>query len=116
MEVRIGPIRKVGNEVVDDFNQLVMDAFNLGSGNLLSPGSILTWNVWVTGPQLVDQQEWKDHAERWRKSIDTGHGSPDGPGTPPRYFDGSPFSPVSSIVQEEIDKIIAYLKKHLPHL
>ena len=72
--------------------------------------------MWVTGPQLVDQQEWKDHAERWRKSIDTGHGSPDGPGTPPRYFDGSPFSPVELIVQEEIDKIIAYLKKHLPHL
>ncbi len=116
VEVRIGPIRKLGNEVVDDFNQLVMDAFNLASGNLLSPGSILTWNVWVTGPHLVDQQEWKDHAERWRKSIDTGHGSPDGPGTPPRYFDGSPFSPVESIVQEEIDKIIAYLKKHLPNL
>jgi hypothetical protein len=116
VEVRIGPIRKLGNEVVDDFNQLVMDAFNLASGTLLSPGSILTWNVWVTAPHLVDQQEWKDHAERWRKSIDTGHGSPDGPGTPPKYFDGSPFSPVESIVQEEIDKIIAYLKKHLPHL
>jgi hypothetical protein len=116
VEVGIGPIRKVGHAVVDDFNQLVMDAFNLASGNLLTPGNILTWNVWVTGPQLVDQDEWKDHAERWRKSIDTGHGSPDGRGTPPRYFDGRPFSPIDSIVQEEIDKIVAFLKRHLPNL
>ena len=116
VEVKIGPIQKVGHEVVDDFNQLVMDAFNLASGNLLQPGNILTWNVWVTGPQLVDQQEWRDHAERWRKSIDTGHVTPDGPGKPPKYFDGRPFSPINSIIQEEIDKIIAFLKKHLLNL
>ena len=116
VEVKIGPIQKVGNELVDDFNQLVMDAFNIASGNLLQPDNILTWNVWVTGPQLVDQQEWRDHAERWRKSIDTGHVTPDGPGTPPKYFDGRPFSPIDSIIQEEIDKIIAFLKKHLLNL
>jgi hypothetical protein len=113
VEVEIGQIHKTGVELVDDFNQLVMDAFNLGSGNLLTPGNILAWNVWVTEPELVDQQEWQDHADRWRKSIDTGHGSPDGKGTSPKYFDGTPFKPVDALVQEEIDKIIAFLKKHL---
>lgn len=112
VEVCIGTIRKVANKVVDDFNQLVLDAFNLASGNLLLENNILTWNVWVTDPQLVDQQEWRDHAERWRKSIDTGHGSPDGPGTRPRYFDGRCFKPIDAILQEEIDKIVKFLEKH----
>jgi hypothetical protein len=30
-----------------------------------------------------------------------------------RYFDGTPFKPVDTSIQQEIDKIIAYLKKHL---
>ena len=116
VEVEIGHIDKTGQALVDDFNQLVMDAFNLASGNLLSPGNVLTWNVWFTTPALVNRREWRDHAERWRKSIDEGHGSPDGQGTLPRYFDGTYFKPVDAVVQAEIDKIIAYLKKHLPGL
>jgi hypothetical protein len=116
LEVGIGPIEKTGNAVVDDFNQLVMDAFNVASGNLLSPGNVLTWNVWFDEPALVDQQEWRDHAEKWRESIDADHGSPTGPGTPPRYFDGTPFLPAEALLEELIDKIIAYLKKHLPNL
>jgi hypothetical protein len=116
VEVEIGPIEKSGHEVVDDFNQLVMDVFNLASGNLLLPGNLLSWNVWFTAPELVDKQEWRDHAEKWRKSIDADHGSPDGPGTAARYFDGTPFKPVDAVIQKEIDKIIEYLKEHLPHL
>ena len=34
------------NEVVDDFNQIVMYIFNLWSGNLLTPGNPLSWSVW----------------------------------------------------------------------
>jgi hypothetical protein len=116
VEVQIGRPVKTGDGVVDDFNQLVLDAFNLATGDLLRPGNLLSWNVWFTAPELVDQQEWRDHAERWRRSIDSGHGSPDGPGTPARYFDGSPFQPAEAALQEEVDKIIAYLKKHLAHL
>jgi len=116
VEVEIGPILKTGDEVVDDFNQLVMDAFNLASGNLLLPGNLLTWNVWFTEPALVDRQEWRDHAEKWRTSIDADHGSPDGPGTSARYFDGRPFEPDDALIEEEINTIIDYLKKHLPHL
>jgi hypothetical protein len=116
LEVGIGPIVKTGTKIVDEFNQLVMDAFNVASGNLLTQGNILTWNVWVEEPTLVDQEEWRDHAERWRKSIDEGHGSPTGPGTPPRYFNGDPLSISEVVLDEAIDDIIEWLKTHLPSL
>lgn len=116
LEVGIGPIMKTGNATVDEFNQLVMDAFNVASGNLLTPGNILTWNVWFEEPTLVDQEEWKDHAERWRKSIDEGHGSPTGPGTVPRYFNGKDFSAAEAAIEEAIDDIITWLKNHLGDL
>ena len=116
VEVEIGPIITIGDETVDDFNQLVMDVFNLASGNLLLPGNLLTWNVWFTEPALVDQHEWQQHAEKWRESIDADHGSPDGPGTSPRYFDGRLFEPAEALITEEIIKIIDYLKEHLHRL
>lgn len=116
LEVAIGPIVKTGNSTVDEFNQLVMDAFNVASGNLLTPGNILTWNVWFDEPTLVDQEEWKDHAERWRKSIDEGHGSPGGPGTSPVYYNGTPFLAAEPLIEEAIDDIIAWLKSHLGDL
>ena len=93
-----------------------MDAFNVASGNLLTPGNILTWNVWRDEPSLVDQEEWRDHAERWRKSIDEGHGSPTGKGTPPRYFDGNPFLSSEVLLEKAIDDIIDWLKTHLTSL
>ncbi|MFN2622380.1 MAG: hypothetical protein ABR611_06000 [Chthoniobacterales bacterium] len=113
VEVEIGPINKTGNELVDDFNQLVMDVFNLASGNMLQPGNLLSWNVWFTAPKLVDKEEWRTHAERWRKSIDEGHGSPDGPGTIARYFDGTPFDPVEELIQEKVLEIIRWIWDHL---
>jgi hypothetical protein len=116
IEVEIGPIVKTGNATVDDFNQMIMDVFNLASGNLLQSGNLLSWNVWFEAPQLVNKTEWREHAEKWRESIDADHGSPDGPGTSPRYFDGTPFKAVDALVQAEIDKIIAYLKNHFTGL
>jgi hypothetical protein len=116
VEVEIGPIIKTGNTVVDDFSQLIMDTFNLASGNLLQSGNLLSWNVWFEAPQLVNKQEWREHAEKWRESIDADHGSPGGCGTSPRYFDGTPFKPADALIQEEIDKIIAYLKTHFGSL
>lgn len=110
--VQIGPIMSRRHPLVDDFNALVMRIFNLGSGNLLQPTNVLTWNVWLDAPTLVDQAEWKAHAEKWRHSIDTGHGSPDGPGTPPRYFDGTPFNALEAVVEGEGEAIEAFLKKH----
>jgi hypothetical protein len=116
VEVEIGPIVATGTEVVDEFNALVMEAFNLASGNLLKNGNLLSWNVYFTAPQVVDQEEWREHAEKWRRSIDADHGSPDGPGTNPRYFNGNRFYPGEQIVEAEVEKIIAFLKKHLGKL
>ncbi len=111
--VQIGDIAKTGDAVADEFNTLLMEIFNIYSGNLLSKGNILTWNVWFTEPALVNKHEWASHAERWRKSIDSDHGSPDGPGTSARFFDGSPFNPIEDAIERELEKILEFIKKHL---
>jgi hypothetical protein len=114
LEVAIGQIKKTGSEIVDSFNQLVMDAFNVGSGNLLTPGNVLTWNVWFEEPALANQTEWAEHAEKWRESIDADHGAPTGPGTDPRYFDGTPFSPLLAALEKVIEEFIEWVYSHLP--
>ncbi len=111
--VEIGPIKETESDMVNEFNQLVMDAFNLASGNMLKNGNTLTWNVWFTAPELVDQKEWATHAERWRKSIDADHGSPTGEGRPAAYYDGTPFKPGEELIKEEMEQIQAFLRKHL---
>jgi hypothetical protein len=110
LAVDIGPIQSTGNSAADDFNALVMKLFNLISGNMLQNGNVLSWNIWFTEPALVDQQEWRTHAERWRKSIDEDHGSPDGPGSVARYFDGTPFSAEQYAIDEVLNEIWDFLK------
>ncbi len=111
--VQIGPIVKTGFKVVDDFNEFIMDIFNIASGNMLKNGNILTWNVWFTAPELVNQEEWAAHAELWRLSIDADHGSPDGNGTVARHFDGTPFQPIRELLEEELPRIIEYIETKL---
>lgn len=113
LEVQIGPIVKTGVEEVDRFNQFVLDIFNTASGNMLKNGNVLSWNVWFTAPELVDQEEWTKHTEVWRESIDADHGSPDGNGTIARYIDGTPFKPLQHLLDEELMKIVNYIKDHL---
>lgn len=113
IQVGIGPIKKCGDDAVDDFNELVMEIFNAASGNMLKAGNILTWNLWFQPPGLVDQTEWRNHAEKWRRSLDADHGSPDGDGTSPRHFDGSPFHAVENLLEEETRMLADYLAKHL---
>lgn len=93
LDVQIGSIALTGDKAVDDFNASVMWGFNFWTGNLLLVGNVLSWNVWFTEPALVDRTEWREHAEKWRRSIDTGHGSPHGEGTSPRYYDGRYLRP-----------------------
>ena len=113
LEVQIGPIEKTGYPAVDAFNQIIMDVFNTASGNMLQPGNTLAWNVWFTAPELVDKEEWANHAKLWRESIDADHGSPDGPGTDPRYFDGSPFKPMEELKEGVEEAFKALVEKHL---
>jgi hypothetical protein len=91
-----------------------LDIFNLAAGNMLKQFNVLSWNVWFTAPDLVDQAEWAAHAEYWRTSLDADHGSPDGEGSPARYFDGSPFKPVETIAEEEEAILKAWMEKHMP--
>lgn len=69
--------------------------------------------LWFDGPTIVDQVEWANHAEKWRKSIDTGHGSPDGRDTSPRYYDGTYLKAIDAVHEAEWEKINAWLKKHI---
>jgi hypothetical protein len=110
--VQIGPIEKTNHPIVDEFNQLILDIFNIASGNMLKNGNILTWNVWFTAPELVDQLEWAEHAEKWRKSIDADHGSPDGDGTIARHYDGTPFQPLKELLEEELSMVLSYIEKN----
>jgi hypothetical protein len=111
VEVQIGPIVRLNNTIVDTFNEGVIAIFNIASGNMLKAGNLLSWNVWFAAPELVDQAEWAAHAEKWRKSIDSGDGSPTGPGTPSRYFNGDPFSPGKSLESEFDDLFNDTIKK-----
>lgn len=113
LDVEIGSIHKTGIEKVDEFNQIILDIFNLAVGNMLKEGNVLSWNVWFTAPDYVDQEEWRHHAEVWRTSIDADHGSPDGESSPARYYDGSPFSAAATIVEEEAARLGAWIAKHL---
>lgn len=111
--VEIGAIKLTGVEKVDKFNQLVLDIFNMAGGNMLKEGNILYWNVWFTAPELVDQVEWRNHAKFWRDSIQADHGAPDGLGTKPRYFDGTPFKPLVNLAIAELPKILAYINDYI---
>lgn len=113
LEVQIGTIVKTGIEKVDNFNQMILDIFNTAAGNMLKENNILAWNVWFTAPEIVNQEEWATHAEYWRTSIDTDHGSPDGEGTSARYFDGAPFEPLKDLMKKELPRIIKFIKNHL---
>ncbi len=73
----------------------------------------MSWNVWFAPPRLVDRKEWREHAEKWRHSIDTDHGSPDGPGTRARYFDGTPFEPAEALIDSTLEEIHQWIIGHL---
>lgn len=113
LEAEIGTIEPTHHTAVDDFGRLVVDVFNMSSGNMLKAGNVLTWNVWFNSPELVDQDEWRDHAERWRTSIDVDQTSPDRHRTPARYHDGTPFRAADEVLDEEISKIYDFIHKHL---
>ncbi|MEO5889363.1 MAG: hypothetical protein ABIQ31_03880 [Ferruginibacter sp.] len=111
IDVEIGPIKKTDYALVDEFNQLVMDFFNLAAGNMLQPGNVLSWNVWLTAPAKVDQQEWRTHAERWRESIDVEHDH--GPGTIAKYANGTPFDAAEALIASKIEELLKWIYDHL---
>ncbi|WP_089937702.1 hypothetical protein [Candidatus Entotheonella palauensis] len=102
----MGSIVKTHDSVVDDFNEAVMTIGNLCFFNLLKEKNVLSWNVWFKEPELVDQQEWQNHAEKWRRSIDSDNGSPYVTDLDPRYYDGSRVHRAEELLHE-LFKIIS---------
>ncbi|MGB1252780.1 MAG: hypothetical protein ACPG8W_19355 [Candidatus Promineifilaceae bacterium] len=90
IDVQIGSVISTGDPEVDRFNQSIVDIFNMGSGNMLQKDNTLTWNVWFTPPEIVDQEEWAEHAETWRESMDVDHSHTS---TPAKYADETLFKP-----------------------
>lgn len=124
LEVQISDIIPTYDKEVDDFSRILMKAFNIGSGNMLAPTNILTWNVWFINPQLVDTKEWKEHAALWRKSIDAHHGPPYNKSEkdewphlmaqrPVRYFNGEHFSSKKAEIEHVIKEIYDWIENHL---
>jgi hypothetical protein len=104
VQVKIGAIKQTTDAVVNEFNHLVMNAFNIASGNLLQYGNILTWNLWVGTPERVEQKEWTDHANTWRTSIDSAaKQAPSGPGRAPRFADKTPLVPETEAFKDVCD-------------
>ncbi|MEM6686875.1 MAG: hypothetical protein AAF617_13910 [Bacteroidota bacterium] len=114
LEAAIGKTHKTGYAFVDEFNKLVVDLFNIGTGNLLKENSTLVWNLWFDAPTKVNQTEWRNHADYWRRSIDVDHCSPDGKPSVPRYADGTKFSVKQELIDEAIAAIWKFVKSHLP--
>lgn len=112
LEIRIGEPQTTGAKFVDDFNELVMNVFNVGSGHMLAPQNVLAWNVWFQAPELVDKKEWALHAEKWRKSIDVKHSAPTGSGSVPKFFDGKEFTVKDALIEEAVMKLMSFLFKH----
>jgi len=105
LAVEIGEVISSGNEIADWFNALVMDIFNLASGNLLQYQNVLSWNVWALAPEEVYTSEWQSHADYWRFSLDVNHRSPEGNGRNPQYFNGTPFNPLVAAISNKLQEL-----------
>eukprot|EP00588_Corethron_pennatum_P005685 CAMPEP_0194296078 /NCGR_PEP_ID=MMETSP0169-20130528/55129_1 /TAXON_ID=218684 /ORGANISM="Corethron pennatum, Strain L29A3" /LENGTH=364 /DNA_ID=CAMNT_0039045433 /DNA_START=275 /DNA_END=1369 /DNA_ORIENTATION=+ len=99
LQAQIGAIipRPGQSLIATRFNSLFIALLNFGSGNMLGFGNILSWNIWFDAPEIVDQKEWQNHAEKWRDSLNTNLTYPDQEGNQPdggmMYFDGSNANP-----------------------
>lgn len=109
LAVLIGNIDSTPNSKVNEFNSWVMDLFNTGSGNLLLAGNVLTWNLWAGSPELVNQEEWENHAQYWRYSIDVNHRPPEGEGSTIADFNGNPFNPGEGVLYTKTAAFAAWI-------
>jgi hypothetical protein len=113
LAVTIGCIDSTSDSNVDDFNSKGMELFNLGSGNLLQATNTLIWNLWAGSPELVNQDEWKNHANYWRHSIDVNHRPPEGEGTNITDINGKPFKANEISLDFKIAEFAAWIARQL---
>lgn len=112
--IEIDEMKKTGNEKVDDFNQVILDIFNIAFGNMLAKGQRVSWNVCTGEPEKVDQDEWHTHSERWRKSLEKHHCYPDGTNKfdDITYYDGTPLDSIENFIHKEAKLFKVFLAKH----
>ncbi|WP_025144925.1 hypothetical protein [Pedobacter jeongneungensis] len=113
LAVIIGGIVPSSDLKVHEFNTKVMELFNLGSGNLLQENTSLIWNLWAGSPELVDQQEWQNHATYWRNSIDVNHQPAEGAGTAITDINGNLFIPDQVALDLKIAEFGAWIAYQL---
>ena len=109
IDVWIGEPIKTNSVVVDDFNALLIELLNAGTGNILKAGKVLSWNLFLLKPRLVDPTEWTDHARKWRDSIDSGANTHQGSDVF-RFAAGTRLQPNIAAYEEE--QVKASLRKH----
>jgi hypothetical protein len=115
LQVEIGKQVMTGTSIVDDFNTLLIKAFNLKSGNILKEGQKVAWNVWSSEPEDVDTDEWKAHAKKWFDSITVNHTYPTGKyDDMPTYFDGTPLKPLDDgdAIMSVLGELKEFVGKH----
>jgi len=93
LKVEIGKQVMTGDELLDNFNEAILNIFNLVKGNILMEGQVVAWNVWFGEPELVDTAEWENHAKKWLHSITVEHEYPEGDAGTATFYDGTPFEP-----------------------
>ena len=98
-------------------NYTILNLVNLANGNMLYHQNVLSWNVWATAPEPVDQAEWKNRAAFWRESLDSTHNIPRGlvPASKPRRFDGSAVAHRVAFDKMELQEIKKFMDKHYDH-
>jgi len=118
LQVEIGDQILTGVKMVDDFNAMIIELFNSASGNILMKGQKVAWNVWANEPELVDTEEWTEHAKKWKDSIKVEHTYLTGePPAHPQYFDGREFKPeldledTLNLVKEYVEENRAEIEK-----
>jgi hypothetical protein len=113
---QIGDIVQTHDKKVDHFNKVIVQILNLYKGNLVKKNNVLSWNIWLGEPEIVDKDEWQAHADLWRKSYDIDHCAPTADGyknihDDQNYLDGGLFHPKSNAAHEEARLIHLFVEK-----
>ena len=67
----------------------------------------------MLAPEQVFTEEWQNHADYWRFSLDVNHRSPEGNGRDPQYFDGKPFEPALAEICNKLSELKNYLSNSI---
>jgi len=111
LEVEMGKPKLTHDKFADDFNAMFLKLFNNMSGNLVTEGQRIAWNVWADKPELVDTAEWKGHAKKWYESLTVKHEYPSGDPGVAMYADGTEFKPQLNL-EENLTIVWEFIRDH----